>query len=716
MEKRLKAIARKLWPEIETLSGSDYVSGLFNVTGFLYVAPLTLVGLVWLMVVTDLTLIRIEWPMLFFLLIMLFVFERLDFYFFVEIMPGFYADWQASFTSVIVWSAALMFGHSGLWLSALYGFIYYARRWRQSPSTERRWSCARNFCFNLVEIFTSLVALTLYAHWADGNAFPLPGLALDTVLLAFCATFVWWLLPAIIWVPLLIIFERFRLSASAKDSQGTRTRFWVGALGWPMVVGPFAVLAVGLYAQNGVGGYIFFISGLLLASLLAHHLSQAVERSQQRSRELEKLEQLGRAILNAPPDASTLPNVLEEHVIHMFPFSLIEIYIEHDPLFPAQTLLHHLAQGALVSHDRLSVSAPTWKWLLATSEAHYFLPGKALPWGEQLTSDAVAAVPILDVESAESIGGICILRSWQPETIASLLPAVQSLAAQVASALHRARIYAQELDKQRVEQELALAWQIQASFLPDDLPKIPGWQLAATLTPARETSGDFYDVIPLSNGKLGILIADVADKGMAAALYMALSRTLIRTYADEYDTQPELALSAANRRILTDTRADLFVTVFYGILDPATGTLTYCNAGHNPPYLLDTQNGDLLQEMRRTGMALGVIEDVIWEQKVVQIAPGDVLVLYTDGVTDAQNAQEVLFGEEQLLEVVRANVGAPADQNSPTGQGFSAQSIHEALTIEIQKFVSDAPQFDDLTLMILVRESLLLSPKHSLEV
>ena len=99
-----------------------------------------------------------------------------------------------------------------------------------------------------------------------GSAFPLPGLALDTVLPAFFATFVWWLLPALVWVPMLIFFERFRTSALAKGSQGAYIRFWAGALGWPILVGPFAVLAAGLYAQNGVGGYLFFVSGLLLAS------------------------------------------------------------------------------------------------------------------------------------------------------------------------------------------------------------------------------------------------------------------------------------------------------------------------------------------------------------------------------------------------------------------------------------------------------------------
>jgi sigma-B regulation protein RsbU (phosphoserine phosphatase) len=248
-------------------------------------------------------------------------------------------------------------------------------------------------------------------------------------------------------------------------------------------------------------------------------------------------------------------------------------------------------------------------------------------------------------------------------------------------------------DYQKVGQELALAGEIQVSFLPDALPDVPGWQLTATLEPARETSGDFYDFIPLPNGRLGILVADVTDKGMGAALYMALSRTLVRTYAAEYDTKPELTLSAVNRRILVDTHTDLFVTVFYGILDPISGTLTYCNAGHNPPYLLDGPNRDLVQELVRTGIPLGIFDDVTWQQGTTQIGPGDVLILYTDGVTEAQDRKEIFFGEKRLLETAQANLGR------------SAQDIQEALIKGVHEFTGDVPQFDDITLMVLVRDS-----------
>lgn len=266
------------------------------------------------------------------------------------------------------------------------------------------------------------------------------------------------------------------------------------------------------------------------------------------------------------------------------------------------------------------------------------------------------------------------------------------LKARIGACLEKKRLRDREvLYLRRINQELDLAWQIQSGFLPPEVPAIPGWQLAATLKPSRETSGDFYDIIPLPNGRLGILVADVADKGMGAALFMVLSRTLIRTYTVQYHAQPDRVFGATNRRILADTDTNQFVTVFYGILDPVAGTLTYCNAGHVPPYFLSTQSGKAVQTLRRTGPPLGILEDTTWERRTVQFASGDALVLYTDGITDAEDRKGVFFGQERLLEVVEAN------------RGQSAQDMQAALLVEVHRFVGDAPQFDDLTLMVVVR-------------
>jgi sigma-B regulation protein RsbU (phosphoserine phosphatase) len=243
-------------------------------------------------------------------------------------------------------------------------------------------------------------------------------------------------------------------------------------------------------------------------------------------------------------------------------------------------------------------------------------------------------------------------------------------------------------------QELEFAGNIQASFLPEEVPSVDGWGIAASLTPARQTAGDFYDFIPLGNGKLGIVVADVADKGTGAALYMALSRTLIRTYAMQYPDDPAEALRQANERILEDTRANQFVTVFYAVLDTKTGEMIYANAGHNPAFVIRSTNPEEPESYIRTGAPMGIFGDLEWEEGTAQVEPGDVLLLYTDGVNEAQNSTEEFYEYERLLGVTKSHLTQTAEEQ------------HSAIISSLQDFVGTAPQFDDITLMVLKRKSL----------
>lgn len=240
-------------------------------------------------------------------------------------------------------------------------------------------------------------------------------------------------------------------------------------------------------------------------------------------------------------------------------------------------------------------------------------------------------------------------------------------------------------------QELALAGRVQASLLPEAPPQLPGWQIAATWRPARETSGDFYDFIPLPKGKMGILIADVVDKGMGAALLMTLSRTLIRTYAHDYPDNPEGLLQAVNQRIIADIQFGPFVTLFYAVLDPTTGKLSYANAGHPPPLMLPVDKSQEIESLQRTGMPLGISEENSWERASVHIPPGALLLMYTDGISEAFNPQGELFGEAQILHTIRKQQGQPA------------LAIQEALLSSVFAFAGTEPQLDDITLLVLVR-------------
>ncbi len=241
--------------------------------------------------------------------------------------------------------------------------------------------------------------------------------------------------------------------------------------------------------------------------------------------------------------------------------------------------------------------------------------------------------------------------------------------------------------------ELAEAARIQFSILPAHTPDLPGWDLAVRLHPAHETSGDFYDFIPLDHGKLGLLVADVSDKGLGAALFMALSSTLFRNYISRYSTMPALTMSQVNERILSDTRGSSFVTAFLGVLEPTTGRLRYVNAGHNPPFMLSTQKGKTVDRLRTTGMALGILNETNWQQKMVKFIPGDLLLIYTDGITEAQNNRGTFYGEQRLLDMARSLAGKPA------------REIQDAILADTFDFVGDAPMQDDIILMVLARKS-----------
>lgn len=239
--------------------------------------------------------------------------------------------------------------------------------------------------------------------------------------------------------------------------------------------------------------------------------------------------------------------------------------------------------------------------------------------------------------------------------------------------------------------ELALAGQVQASFLPDKLPLIPGWQFAVTLLPARETSGDFFDTFLLPNGRLGILVADVVDKGVSAALFMSLTYALFRTHAQVYTQEPARVFQAINEHILHNTHANQFVTAFYAILDPQTGQMVYSNAGHCPPLLAGSDRQQPPRWLMQTGIPLGLLEDRTWTQGALQMSPQDVLVLYTDGVIEAENGAGAFLGRERLLAWVQAR------------QGNTARQIQEDLIAAIHRFVGDRHLLDDLVLLVALR-------------
>jgi serine phosphatase RsbU (regulator of sigma subunit) len=240
-------------------------------------------------------------------------------------------------------------------------------------------------------------------------------------------------------------------------------------------------------------------------------------------------------------------------------------------------------------------------------------------------------------------------------------------------------------EKERVEKELEIGRGIQQSFLPEAPPQVDGFEIAALNLPALEVGGDFYDFIPVSQNKWGLVIADVSGKGVPAALFMALSRTLVRANAVDNPTV-SYAIVKANRMLAEQERANMFVTLFYGVLDVKKKSLSYVNAGHNPPLVLSKKGGDIVM-LSAKGIALGVMSDIMLEEKVVHLRGGDIAILFTDGVTEAINTKQEQFGQDRLVKLI-------AESHT-----LSAQEIVKRIEREVTAFSEGQPQFDDLTLM-----------------
>jgi sigma-B regulation protein RsbU (phosphoserine phosphatase) len=259
------------------------------------------------------------------------------------------------------------------------------------------------------------------------------------------------------------------------------------------------------------------------------------------------------------------------------------------------------------------------------------------------------------------------------------------------------------------ERELEIARQIQSSFLPEEFPQFPGWEIAAYFQPARQVAGDFYDAFPLvQNRRLGLVIGDVCDKGVGAALFMALFRTLIRAFAQQHYTLrwmsdwteeapdgerralPSVGTSALkNAMELTNDyianthgNANMFATLFFGVLDPASGALMYVNGGHTLPLIVNSAG--IKTELATTGPAVGMFPAAHFEIREARLEPGDALIAFTDGVTDAQNPDEEQFGDERF----RALLARPFS---------TAAELLDRIQASLQVFSGGADPADDIT-------------------
>jgi serine phosphatase RsbU (regulator of sigma subunit) len=280
------------------------------------------------------------------------------------------------------------------------------------------------------------------------------------------------------------------------------------------------------------------------------------------------------------------------------------------------------------------------------------------------------------------------------------------LMARLKASLEKKRLHDLEQKYLRgLERELEIGREIQADFLPNEILQPAGWEIATYFQAAREVAGDFYDVFQVSEHKIGLMLGDVVDKGVGAALYMALFRSLLRAAfssaiftnasGDQNTSENDLvkllnkAVSFTNKYICNTHHSAAYATLFFGLLDLHAGELDYIDAGHEPPLILN--QGEVRLMLQPTGPVLGMLEEMTFEVKNVQLQAGDTLIVYSDGVTDVQNDKGEMFGEDNYLKLLNQTAK-------------SAESLLEHIVSSLRDFIGETPQYDDITLLAVRKE------------
>jgi sigma-B regulation protein RsbU (phosphoserine phosphatase) len=266
---------------------------------------------------------------------------------------------------------------------------------------------------------------------------------------------------------------------------------------------------------------------------------------------------------------------------------------------------------------------------------------------------------------------------------------LNTLANQGAVAIENARMIEEVIEKERMEEELSIARDLQTSMLPAECPAIGGFEIAAHSLSAMEVGGDFYDFIDMGGNKVGMVIGDVTGKSVSGALVMSASRSVFRMLSEEDLTVGEIMVRA-NRRTKKDIKSGMFVALLYAVLSAEGRTLSLCSAGQTQPIHWSSEtNASRLVETKGDTFPLGILEDVDYEETNLYLEPGDRVVLYTDGIVEAMNDKEEIFGFDRLLEVVQG------------ARGTTADSLLKEIIDKVNVFAGGAAQHDDLTVIVI---------------
>jgi serine phosphatase RsbU (regulator of sigma subunit) len=661
-------ILRNLYPRLTSLPHAEQDAAAGYAIRALVFSPLAIAALIWLVQTTDLAALIPVWPLVIIAFALMLILSRLWFQTFYLTESGSYRSEGRTFWGEVLWSAVLIAGPTVAWLGVILVCLNFLQTGLRGSIAYRLRILSRSL-LRLSIVFLTLLEAHLYR--VLGGSFPMSDLSMQAVLPAIGATLVGFSLGSLIMAGAMFLVRTMAGQIRTPRASGMRLVMQVSG----PLIGLISILPAGLYSLAGWGGYLAFWMIMIGATLTVDRLSRTLEAVQRRTAELGELERFSRDVIRSEPDADFLSKLLAEHAPQLFPDGRISAV-----LYPDNSLLHH------------------------PSDWHTPLPPDFRVAGGQSSIGSEGLIAPIIMPGTTRPAGHIYLETQSPGDAIQLMPALQSLSGQVASALLRLDVtqqfIAERVARERVDREMALGARIQTSLLPNELPQFDRWSFTAKLISARETSGDFYDIFSLGGGRLGLVVADVADKGLGAAFYMALSLTLLRTYAVEsairyartYHTRIGAVLETINERLIQDTNGETFVTLFYGVLDLRSGKLWYANAGHNPPFVIRRDRRRKPRPLKGTGMVLGIFEDQRWGRRSLTLEEGDLLVAYSDGLTEAMNAQHDQWGEERLIQATRHH------------EETTLEELQGQVLAQVYDFMNDTPQHDDITLMLVRRE------------
>jgi len=443
-----------------------------------------------------------------------------------------------------------------------------------------------------------------------------------------------------------------------------------------------------------------FALRLLLVSLLRfrsqnYHFTQELERNAHRLlTEVENLQQIIEAskLINSTLDLDELLKVI-------LSIALKIVNGENGTVYLVDKKRHEIWSKVLEASEPIDIRLPLGKgiagYVAATGDTlnipDAYLDARFNPEVDKRTGYHTKTILCMPMKNKDGdiVGVFQLFNKHRGTFTPEDESAIKALSIHAAIAIERARLYEEERNKFALERELSAAHAVQVGLLPEKLPLIEGYEFAARSIPAKSVAGDLYDLLQLENGNLAFSLGDVSGKGMPAALLMANVQATVRAYARLESSSGNCA-KYSNDLLFKSTSAEKFVTLFYGVIDPTKNLLRYTNAGHEEPFFFHDGRE---MTLKTGGVPLGIVDHFPYDEEVVQLDKGDVLIVYSDGIPDAINSNGERFGIERFECIAKDCIDSQAEE------------IADAIFTAVNEHVLDTPQFDDMTLVVIKRKS-----------